>query len=170
MAVRILGEPHMIASKKNLLATAAPHKSIPQENATAKLRRQREAAVQPAAQSAVHNDRRNADRDGGDDADADAAGRDRDHKPHLANRLDEVLASPEAEGADDDLITTLALANWFNVSQQWCELGRTKNYGPPFIRLGPQVVRYHRGTVREWLTARIHSSTAEYSTKREEVK
>jgi hypothetical protein len=155
----------MTASKKTLLATTAaspPKKSIPSETASETLRRQRKAAVQPAAQSAARNDRRNGDRDGGDDDDGDGE-RGRHHKPQLANRIDEVLASPEAEGGDDDLITTLGLANWFNVSAQWVELGRTKNYGPPFVRLGPQVVRYRRGTVKAWLAERQHTCTTEYT-------
>jgi hypothetical protein len=150
----------MTASKKKLLATtAAPPRYISQETAGPTL--QHEAALQRAAQSADHDDRRNGHRrDRADDGDSD--GNRRSVKPQLANRISEVLASPDAEGGDDDLITTLNLANWFCVSPQWVELGRTKNYGPPFIRLGPQVVRYRRGTVKEWLAERQHSCTTEY--------
>ena len=48
------------------------------------------------------------------------------------------------------------------VSTQWLEIGRSKGYGPEFVRLGPKLIRYTRGNVRKYLKARSHASTSEY--------
>jgi predicted DNA-binding transcriptional regulator AlpA len=80
---------------------------------------------------------------------------------HFDKRIDSIVSAP---GDDDDLLTTSQMAVWFGVSVQWLDIGRSGAgaYGPPFVRLGPNTVRYHRGKVREWLLARIHHSTSEY--------
>ena len=39
-----------------------------------------------------------------------------------------------AVGDDDDLLTTPQLAEWLAVSEQWCEIGRHKGYGPPYVK------------------------------------
>jgi hypothetical protein len=80
--------------------------------------------------------------------------------PHLRHRLDAVLAADA--GDDDELLTTKQLAEWLQVSTAWCEIGRCKNYGPPFRRLARAVVRYRRGDVRRWLDERFHANTTEY--------
>lgn len=67
------------------------------------------------------------------------------------------------DGSDDDLLTTGEMGTWFRKSKQWFEIGRSKGYGPPFVRLSSQVVRYRRGDVKAWLAERRHASTAEYS-------
>lgn len=66
-------------------------------------------------------------------------------------------------GADDELLDTHAVANWLGVSTQWLEIGRSKNYGPPFKRISPRCVRYLRADVLKWLKARSYASTAEYA-------
>jgi predicted DNA-binding transcriptional regulator AlpA len=83
-------------------------------------------------------------------------------KFHFDKRIDSIVNAP---GDDDDLLTTSQVAVWFGVSVQWLDIGRSgaRAYGPPFVRLGPNIVRYHRGKVREWLLARIHHSTREYA-------
>jgi hypothetical protein len=68
-------------------------------------------------------------------------------------------------GDDDDLLSSMQTANWLSVSQQWLEIGRSRGWGPAFIRLSPRRVRYRRGTVRQYLIERAASSTAEYNTK-----
>jgi hypothetical protein len=78
---------------------------------------------------------------------------------HFDKRIDSIVSAP---GADDDLLTTAEVAAWLGVSVQWVDIGRSESYGPPFQKLGPHIVRYHRGTVREWLLARTHYSTSEY--------
>jgi hypothetical protein len=64
-------------------------------------------------------------------------------------------------GSDDDLLNTTALAEWLGVSTQWVEIGRSKNFGPPFQLLG-SLIRKRRGAVKAWLREREHRCTAEY--------
>jgi hypothetical protein len=78
---------------------------------------------------------------------------------HFDRRAAELAA---IEGSDDDLLTTREAADWFRCSVQWLEIGRSKGYGPPFVRLGPKCVRYRRGAVRQWLIERTHLHTREY--------
>jgi len=66
-------------------------------------------------------------------------------------------------GDDDDLLATRDMVAWFRKSKQWFEIGRSKGYGPPFIRLSPQVIRYRRGDVKAWLAERQLRSTSEYN-------
>ncbi|MBK5956890.1 hypothetical protein CCR97_01480 [Rhodoplanes elegans] len=56
-------------------------------------------------------------------------------------------------GHPDDLITTAQLAAWLGVSIQWAEIGRSKGWGPPYIKLGRRVA-YRRGSVLAWLAER----------------
>jgi predicted DNA-binding transcriptional regulator AlpA len=79
---------------------------------------------------------------------------------HLDKRADQLTASDT--GNDDDLLTTKQVADWLGISTQWLEIGRSKNYGPRFVRISARVIRYTRGDVREWLRGRSHASTAEY--------
>src|SRR5512140_323436 len=65
------------------------------------------------------------------------------------------------EGGDDELLNTTALAEWLGVSVQWVEIGRHKNFGPPFQLLG-SLIRYRRGAVKAWLREREHRCIAEY--------
>ena len=81
---------------------------------------------------------------------------------HLDRHAGAIIAA--ASGDDDDLLTTAAVAALFHVSKQWLEIGRSSGrYGPPFVRLAPQVVRYRRGDLKAWLAERQHASTAEYA-------
>jgi predicted DNA-binding transcriptional regulator AlpA len=82
-------------------------------------------------------------------------------KHHLDRRADQISAADV--GADDDLLTTRQVADWLGVSTQWVEIGRGKNYGPPFTRLTARSIRYLRGDVLKWLKERTHASTAEYA-------
>ena len=84
------------------------------------------------------------------------------HRHHIDKRAASVLAT-ETDSDDDELLTGSATADWLGVSEQWLELGRTKKYGPKFVRLSPRMVRYRRGDVRAWLKRRTHQSTAEYT-------
>ena len=79
---------------------------------------------------------------------------------HLDRRAN-LLATIGAVGDDDDLLTTPQLAEWLAVSEQWCEIGRHKGYGPPYVKLAGRV-RYRRCAVRAWLNERAHRSTSEY--------
>lgn len=90
-------------------------------------------------------------------------------KHHLDRRADVIAEAVAAAGDEDDLLTTVQVANWFSVSPQWLEIGRMNGCGPPFVRVAPQVVRYRRGTMKAWLKERSHASTGEYASKRTRV-
>jgi hypothetical protein len=81
-------------------------------------------------------------------------------KFHLDKRADAIAAAP---GDDDEIMTTPETAAWLGVSVEWLNIGRSESYGPPFQKLGPHMVRYHRGRVRKWLLARTHRSTKKYA-------
>jgi predicted DNA-binding transcriptional regulator AlpA len=84
---------------------------------------------------------------------------------HLDRRVEAIIAAT-GEGSDDDLLTTLQVANWLGTSPQWVELGRAKGYGPPFMRIAPQVVRYKRSAILAWLKDREFTRTSEYRADR----
>lgn len=75
---------------------------------------------------------------------------------HHLDRRANVLAA-QCPGDASDLLNSRDIAAWFGVSVLWVELGRIKNYGPPFVRLGPKLVRYRRGDVLTWLESRATS-------------
>jgi predicted DNA-binding transcriptional regulator AlpA len=81
---------------------------------------------------------------------------------HLDRRADDI-AEVAADLPRDELLTTPATAEWLGVSTQWLEIGRSKGFGPPFVRLSTRRVRYLRSAVLAWLTARTHASTSEYA-------
>ncbi len=82
-------------------------------------------------------------------------------KHHFDKRADQIIEA--GAGDDDDLLSTIQVAAWFGVSKQWLEIGRHEGYGPPFVRVGPNRIRYRRGDVRRWLLTRVHRSTSEYT-------
>jgi hypothetical protein len=82
-------------------------------------------------------------------------------KHHLDKRAGDLIAA--GGGDTDDLLTTKQVATWLGVSVQWLEIGRSKGYGPPFVRLAKKRgVRYKRSTVLKWLAEREYACTAEY--------
>ncbi len=72
-----------------------------------------------------------------------------------------VLTAPVAN-APDDLLTTREVARWLRVSKEWLELGRTRGYGPRFVRQGLKSVRYRRSDVLAFINKNTFASTAEY--------
>jgi predicted DNA-binding transcriptional regulator AlpA len=82
-------------------------------------------------------------------------------KHHLDRRADRIVGADI--GADDELLSTRQIADWLGVSTQWVEIGRSKNYGPPFRKISARCIRYLRGDVLKWLKARSYASTAEYA-------
>ena len=80
---------------------------------------------------------------------------------HIDRRAHKIVAADI--GADDELLDTRQLADWLGVSTQWVEIGRHKNYGPKFTKVGPRQVRYRRGDVLRWLKARTYSRTSQYT-------
>jgi predicted DNA-binding transcriptional regulator AlpA len=77
---------------------------------------------------------------------------------HLDKRAHSL--AKQGPGAPDDLLNTRELADWLGVSRLWLELGRARNYGPKFMRLGPRMVRYRRADVLAWLDARANAAQA----------
>lgn len=82
---------------------------------------------------------------------------------HIDRRAAETAAEGAAAGGEDDLLSTSEVAEWLGLSTQWLEIGRTRGYGPRFVRLSPRRTRYLRGDVLAWLRERSHASTAEYA-------
>lgn len=80
---------------------------------------------------------------------------------HLDRRAARLAA--DDTGDDEDLLSTRETADILAVSEPWLEIGRSRGYGPPFVRLSPRRVRYQRGALREWLRARVHQRTSEYA-------
>ena len=73
------------------------------------------------------------------------------NKFHLDKRAGKLLDADPAPEADDQLLTTREVAAYLGMSEQWVTLGRSKKYGPPFVRVGTRRLRYHKSAVREWL-------------------
>jgi predicted DNA-binding transcriptional regulator AlpA len=82
-----------------------------------------------------------------------------DAKRHHLDKRAHSLAE-QGPGAPDDLLSTQQLATWLGVSVLWLEIGRNKNYGPRFMKLGPRMVRYRRGDVLAWLDSRANVAQA----------
>jgi hypothetical protein len=82
------------------------------------------------------------------------------------HRLDKRAIDLIRVGGDDEaLLNTAQTAIWPGASVQCLEIGRSRQYGPPFLRLGPRQIRHHRGSGRSWLLERtLHRGTAEYAT------
>ena len=80
---------------------------------------------------------------------------------HLDRRAAE-LAAAAAANDPDELLTTAAVAEWLGLSTQWLEIGRSKGYGPRYVRLSTRRVRYLRAEVLAWLAERTCRSTADY--------
>ena len=85
---------------------------------------------------------------------------------HYLDRRAARLVEDGSYGNPDDLLNTPQLADWLQVSSQWLEIGRSKGYGPPFIRLNAKRVRYRRAKVLKWLEERTYARTAEYKERR----
>jgi predicted DNA-binding transcriptional regulator AlpA len=83
-------------------------------------------------------------------------------KRHHLDRRADAIAAVDSDADDDELLTTREVAKWFGVSEEWVEIGRSKSYGPKFVRVGPHLIRYRRSECREYLKSRTYASTAEY--------
>ena len=85
-----------------------------------------------------------------------------EQRHHLDRRAAEIVERG-LQGDPDELLTTKEEAVWLGVSTQWLEIGRSKGYGPPFVRIGPRHIRYQRAGSIDWLRERTHRCTAEYA-------
>ncbi len=64
---------------------------------------------------------------------------------------------------DDQLFCTKSMAKLLGVSTQWLEIGRTKGYGPPFLKLTNRMIRYRASEVKAWLDTKMYNNTSEYA-------
>jgi predicted DNA-binding transcriptional regulator AlpA len=85
---------------------------------------------------------------------------------HLDRRAIDLAQEGTAAGEADDLLNTAEVSEWLAISTQWLEIGRSKGYGPKYIRVTPRRVRYRRADVVAWLMERQHQGTAEYLRRR----
>jgi hypothetical protein len=86
------------------------------------------------------------------------------HSPtshHLDRHADRVSAHGDYR-QPDDLISGPDLAAWLGVSLSWVEQARYGGHGPKFLKLGHRIL-YRVQNVRDWLSGRLHQSTAEYT-------
>ena len=60
-----------------------------------------------------------------------------------------------AEGDMDDLFTPEQVAEYQRVKISWLNVARSLGYGPPFIKVGPHMIRYRRGDLLKWLRSRV---------------
>ena len=72
----------------------------------------------------------------------------------VAPDSDDDLPTRASPSDDDLLMKTPAVAEWLDVCEQTLEFWRARGIGPPYLKLGPQAVRYRRGCVRAWLATR----------------
>jgi hypothetical protein len=52
------------------------------------------------------------------------------------------------------MLTEDDMALWWRLSPTWFQKGRQRGYGPPFIEVAPNVIRYLRGGARGYLRER----------------
>lgn len=116
-----------------------------------------EASV--AASERADKERRATRKQPGADGDGDD---DPPRRLHLDKRAESLIAATP-EGSDDELLTSMQVANWLGTSPQWVELGRMKGYGPPFMRIAPQTIRYRRNDVVKWLREREFKRVSDYA-------
>ncbi len=84
---------------------------------------------------------------------------------HHLDRRAQALIDEANRGSDDELLATPAVAAWLGISPGWLEIGRSKGWGPPFVKLSPRRVRYRVGAVKQWLAERSYRITAEYEAR-----
>jgi hypothetical protein len=82
---------------------------------------------------------------------------------HYLDKRADSIAAQIAALPDDTLLSTADLACWLGVSIQFLTIGRSRGYGPAFVRLSPTTVRYRASDARAWLTERTHCRTSEFT-------
>lgn len=75
-------------------------------------------------------------------------------KRHNFDRfIDQILPLVE-DGDPLDFLEPEYVAAKMRVSKAWLDSGRVNGFGPPFVRLGPGIVRYPRGKFAQFLKTR----------------
>jgi len=60
-----------------------------------------------------------------------------------------------ADGDPNDLFTPQQVAGYLRVTISWLSVARSKGFGPPFIKVGPHMIRYRRRDILKWLQSRV---------------
>src|SRR4051812_19944534 len=82
---------------------------------------------------------------------------------HRLDAFAEIIADQISSESHADLLTVADIAELLRVSPQWLAAGRSRGWGPPFIKLSPVMVRYRRADLIKWLEERVSvRSTAEW--------
>lgn len=75
-------------------------------------------------------------------------------------RADQPVGQPMPE-YHEALLTTKEAAHLLHLSHRTLEAMRLRGGGPPFIALTRKAVRYHRGDLKNWISARRRNSTSD---------
>jgi predicted DNA-binding transcriptional regulator AlpA len=89
-----------------------------------------------------------------------------DKNLHIDKRLPGLLEDL-AGGHPDELRDTVMTAAWLGVSTMFLIKGRMEGYGPKYIRVGANAVRYRRSDVIAWLEERTFRRYADEIGRRE---
>jgi hypothetical protein len=73
---------------------------------------------------------------------------------HLCDRFVDDITQHVTDGDPSDLLSADYVASKLRVSLAWLAAARVNNFGPPYVRLSPSVVRYPRGKFLRWLQSR----------------
>jgi hypothetical protein len=81
---------------------------------------------------------------------------------HNLDRRAPTILEKMRDASDDTLLNTNEVSEWFDVSEEWLEIGRSRGWGPEFVKMGPRLVRYTVGACRQYLAKRTYAGTADY--------
>jgi hypothetical protein len=84
---------------------------------------------------------------------------------HIDKRA-ELILERLAGVPDEMLLSTSDTALVLDCSEQWLTIGRHKGYGPEYVAVTKNMVRYSIGGLRGFCKERTHRSTAEYASGR----
>ncbi len=70
---------------------------------------------------------------------------------------------PEESEEGSQVLRERDAAHYLGVSRRWLQERRADGRGPKYCRLASRTIRYRRQSLDDFMEARIHASTAEYS-------
>jgi len=79
---------------------------------------------------------------------------------HFDRRATSLIAT--GQGGADDMLTSKQVSDWLGVSPLWLVNGRSKGFGPKYVRIGPRSILYRRKDVLAFLDERTFACTSEY--------
>jgi hypothetical protein len=84
---------------------------------------------------------------------------------HIDKRA-ELIAERLAGMPDEMLLSTSDTAMVLDCSEQWLAIGRHHGYGPEYVAVTKNMVRYSIGGLRRFIKERTHRQTCEYTAGR----